>query len=439
MSYLALADADRVQEYVFGPSQLRYVRGASRLQTQAIERIESQFHSEVIFANGGLALAEFDTGPEAQRFCQASEEVFRTVTRSATISAAYVDQREDSFPTAWKRVRDAVERRKRQRNDLSVDGAHWLWSSCERCGLRPAQTLVPEAGNQVVSCCDACSSKWWKGEAGAHEVADFERLGQLGSPENYLALLYLDLDRMGEYLERNIANKEQCRTVSMAVDEALHGSVDCATMHVTRRGEELRVVKLLVGGDDAVVIMAADAAVPFLREFREEFVKPARWEGLEPPWFSAGIVYAHSHFPISEFMLVAKQCCREAKKLRGQHSASFRLITSSLAEEGDQADRHATACPYSLDVFLLFCDQILELKSKEAPRSKIHRLHEICQEDELPGTYEYLNLLLRLSPPVRSILRKRECVGPLLWQHLPGGRVTRGADLVELWEFVHDQ
>src|SRR5258708_4896371 len=128
-SYLALADADRGQDYVFGPPQLRYVRGGRRLEDDALEGNKRLFPGgEKIFANGGLALGEFAGDARAAEFCRGCEDVFRRLTKSASVSTAFVEQTEpgdEGFKEAWKRARDAVERKKRQQNELMRTGAHW--------------------------------------------------------------------------------------------------------------------------------------------------------------------------------------------------------------------------------------------------------------------------------------------------------------------------
>src|ERR1017187_7912135 len=157
-----MADADRVQEYVFSPPDLRYVRGASRLRRDAI--YELGLEAGVVYANGGVALAEFEDRGPAERFCKRAKELFRTKTVSATVTTAIAEYPEADFPGGWKRVRDQIESAKRQGNSVRSAGSHWLMKSCERCGEHPAQVAVAEHEHQRDVCAAGEGKETGRGE-----------------------------------------------------------------------------------------------------------------------------------------------------------------------------------------------------------------------------------------------------------------------------------
>jgi hypothetical protein len=453
MQYLAIADADRVQDYVFFPPQLRYVRGASRLQTNAIQKIRSAAGTQaILYANGGVVLARFDIKPDAERFCRLAQTTFQQETSTATVSTAIAEYHPADFPAGWSRVRDAVERAKRHRNGVKASSSHWLWVACQRCGSQPAENLVNEPENPNIAICQTCAHKF---KAGAeHQAAisgleppnDFEELAKLSLPEGYLALLYIDLDKLGRYLEDNVKSTEDCSKIAAAIDETLRHAVReagrraaaTAGPHQPSEGNRRKQpwLELLVGGDDCVLMLAAHLVPKFLEFFTSEFQFGS---GLpKRPFFSAGIVFAHHQLPIGDFAAAAKGLCRKAKLRQEDDSVAFQVVTSSLVDNPDDLKK-PTANPYSLPEFLSLIAGIASLKKINAPRSKIHRLYEIAwksRSNTLQGQLEYLNLLIGLPDAPRAVLL--ESIGWDLWQKREDQELrTSAADLVELWEFIN--
>ena len=455
--YLAIADADRVQDYVFTPSQLRYVRGGSELQKRAIEKIGAYAGACKVYANGGVALAEYDSEDRAKAFCERAREVFAEITGSATCTTAIAPY-EGDFKAGWKRVRDAVESAKRQSNAVEALGQHWLQATCERCGERGAEMSVQEHETSRIVC-RTCRLKLEAGSPAKlrnHKPPqDFEELAGLSTPSNYLALIYIDLDRLGRYFDEHIKEKEECQRISKAVDDAVRTSVERAGERICLRSGPHNpkdnkkptepYIELMAGGDDAIVMVAAHLAVPFLQYFREAFEDAALWTGLaQRPTFSVGLVLAHHHLPIWEFLRTAKALYVSAKQRKGAHSIAFQVVSSSIADvlggtedlDGSYAVGKPTGNPYLLDDFLMLGDDIAQLKGMEAPRSKMHGLYEAAWKTPLQGELEYLTLLLRLPTKARAVVRR--AIGPeLRYLRDDESGATKAADLVELWEFVH--
>jgi len=447
MKYLALADADRVQDYVFSPPQLRYIRGASYLQSKAIEEIRDAHPGAILFANGGVVLADFSSPQGAEEFCSRANAIFGVTTGSGTVSTACVKYDEAHFLQGWKRVRDAVESAKRQRANLHGPGTHSFWVSCERCGSEPAKDLVSEPEQPGLAVCSTCRRKYdahgrSRALSGFRHPEHFEELARLSSPSNYLALVYIDIDRLGKYLDRHVRTRDDCASLSEAIDNAVRNAVNEAGRRAAAGPGKHQTepdiqpfMTLLAGGDDAIVMLAAHLAVPFLRYFRQEFERPHYWEGRDIPFFSVGLVYANHHLPIGAFVEAARQRYRFAKTRKDFHSVAFSLVTSSLVDDPETTPK-PTNNPYDLDDFLLFGEAISRLKAMGAPRSKIHQLYEMAWKLPLPGEFEYLGLLLRLPQATRAEIRKT--IGHTLWTVDSSGLPrTRAADLVELWEFVH--
>lgn len=68
--HLAIADADRIHDYVFGPRALKLIRGASALQTElnktVLPGIAAAWQGKCISAAGGTVLAKFPGEEQAR-------------------------------------------------------------------------------------------------------------------------------------------------------------------------------------------------------------------------------------------------------------------------------------------------------------------------------------------------------------------------------------
>jgi hypothetical protein len=457
--YLAIADADRIHEYVFTPHELKLIRGGSAVQSQLntdeLVKLVPGPADNVISANGGTVLAKFGNRGLAEEFCCKAAETFRERTDIATVTTAYTEYPPGEFRQAWLKVRGLLELQKQTRSAPLANGGGPYWKSCEACGEHPAEK---RAQDRLI--CPACwihrenAERVEKDQRGYAFAGEFEQLGALADPENYLAVVYIDLDRLGEYLNKHIWTEEDCRILSKAIDGSVCDAADeaCAALPIPDSEEEyLLYVPLLQGGDDAIIAFAADAAIPFLeefgqwypRKFKEILDKERFSRTIDPPPFSAGVAIAHSHFPISEFVRIAEDLLVLAKRRKDENAVDFAVLTASMVEgtgRGPQSKRgdgyYRTRQPYSLAEFKGLCDNIRELKKAVVPSSQIKSLYRTTYEYWVQAEFEYLNLLSRLSEAHRALLL--QAVGQRLFELQNDGRwTTRAADLVELWEFVH--
>ncbi len=445
MEFLAIADADRVQEYVFVPSELKMIRGASRLHVNLIETLGAGIRppNRRISANGGVVLGAFATELEAAAFCRTAERKFADETASASVTTAYNAYPAGTFGKSRKRLLEQLEINKRSRASSAANCGNPLLVTCEKCGLREACT----GGRDGEVLCKSCSIKRSESDRnvfaqpGSTPAESFEKIGEASSPENYLAIVYIDIDKLGRYLDDYMksadASEEMCGKLSGCIDKAVRDSVMEAALPFAKSTLLTHEV-LLMGGDDAVIALPASGAVSFLLRFEEEFVKPERWGGFKIPIFSAAMVMAHSHFPISEFLRIAKRMLRSAKEVQKENSVYFSVI-SGPGEDSELAGGGLarTAKPYPIRAFEHLANGIQELKQGKVPTSKIKALYGLAWETPLQGDLEYLYLLTRLSDEHRGILLKPELLGHQLWSTGSNGRFTRACDIVELWEFVH--
>jgi hypothetical protein len=456
--WLVNADADRIQDHIFATQQLRLIRGASMLQRDLNRHLLPQearlLGGNVITSCGGTVLARFQSELSAGRFIDRAGNIFVGSTGSATITCVSVPYPEGAFEHALEASKQLLQRTKNGRAEPVFQGSRPFWAICSACGLYPAKSATNE-GELLCRTCEICSDRGQRQEDGVVLLApDFEWIGKQSSPENYVALLYLDLDRMGKWLPGAAGNSESryaklSESIENTVDKAIRNA--CGRLQPAQEDGKLYSIHeiLFIGGDDAALVVPADRAFEVLEAFREG-LKGFRSQYREvfpqkppPPSFSAGMVVAHSHFPIGDSMRIARDLVRSAKKIGQIDSIDYEILSESMtdrvlntrkkvAELGDA--RWRTQKPYSIDELLTLRSGIASLKT-HAPASKIKSLYPISYRGPIQAEMDYLSLLMRLDEKSKSEVRK--LVGLSLWKTAPDGRVRTGAaDLAELWDFV---
>ena len=243
-------------------------------------------------------------------------------------------------------------------------------------------------------------------------------------PANYSALVALDVDGLGNYFEQLPGERDEFRRASETVIDQMEGAVQAACRKVsdkTPKGEVAPFEILWLGGDDAVVVMQAQFALPFLDGVAANFSV----EGLT---FSAGIVWANRSFPIAQAVELAGELLDSAKEKGGGRVDSL-VVTEALARRISERPRERTRKPYCLAEYSVLGQTIAEWKKAAMPSTKVAELFRIAHEEPTQAEIDYLFLLSRLSRAHRDLMLKSI---PDFWED----KRTRAADLAELWDLV---
>jgi hypothetical protein len=448
--YLVMADADRVQEFVFAPHELRLIRGGSALQKnlnrKSLPALVGGMGQRAISKNGGTVLAAFPSMVEAETFCARARNRFRQETQIATISTAIAPYPANRFEQARSEALRRLEEKKQERAGVRFIGGGPLWAACSACGLYPAAGF--SAADRSMAYCEACrrreraSNRGLFLPEGVKAARDLESIGSAARPENYIAFLYIDLDRMGEWLPKHAGNdEEKFRKLSETAFQTVKKATTSACQGMVNDGMATHEI-FLIGGDDAALAMPADRCFAFLAKFRELYDEAEIEERLPP--FSVGMTIAHSHFPITEFRRISQELVRSAKAIKGEHSIDYEIVTTSMVERVTDTrtsiaaldGRFRTRKPYSLEEFGALEKTVRALK-KGAPASKVRSLYLIAHRELIQAELDYLRLLGQVDEKARVELLNT--VGQGLFQGDGTGKEsTRAADLAELWEFVRD-
>ena len=462
-TYMAVVDADRIQEYIFAPRQLKLIRGASAIQRDVnligtLELLRDPVYGagniecnaildssldqhpaqmwEVFYAGGGNVYALFRDGAAALRFTDAARALYRKNGASATGAVvAWVE----SFDRTLDYAQAELVARKTSCASPSQALSNPYFKTCEACGLASAACWKRNAvtGERLV--CPTCESRRAasNGLSLLKEIAphlippkDFDSIAEKSRPDGYLGMVYVDVDRLGRYFEeKKPLTAAKYRSESLRIRDAIKYSVFAGCRAASEACGESSTAPfevLLLGGDDAIVMLASQAVFPFLRRFREEF-----HTGIADLSFSAGVVWAHRQLPIAQYIHHAKKLLRNAKADGGAR-IDYLIVSESMVRErtGNGAETHR---PYSFESFEKLVETVGAWKKTGFPSSKAHQLYAMAFEERTQATLDFLYWTSRLELHHREQARLFFAEG--FWK-FEQRHATAGADLAELWDFV---
>jgi hypothetical protein len=378
---LLVADTDATQSYVFESSKLPEIRGASRQLYDLNQRIgrlvREQANSDLIYAGGGSLLALVPQNA-AEALAEQIETLFPTETGAATITAVArplpdpVPQAAFGQLASW--AFHCLSRRKESKTAPPFFEVLPHQTRCASCQKRPAQIdLLAQMPDWPQ--CQICYNKrthaqreaWFNrfDEAlkGNLELARAyyrdvknavapQTLSEIGqaSPrkKGYVAFLYLDGDGIGKKLKQ-ISDAPAYRRLSQALEEATTTAVYTAlARHLYPSqitGDELRrevgrgreagqpvtihpFEIITIGGDDVLLIVPANAAIPIATAIGQLFGQKMAEAGWPDMTMSAGVVMADDHTPMQILVDLAKQLLQEAKS-GGGGRLDFHVLKSA--------------------------------------------------------------------------------------------------------------
>ena len=457
-------DTDRIKDYVFATGRLKEIRGASAIldELNRKDMIDKsrQFGAETIYANGGSGMF---TVPEtsAEAFIQAVEKEYRLRTRTGSITSVVAqlpagftnqDNIQPYLQTLMYRLRAKKDENAAHQNLLT----HPFLRTCDSCGDAYASQSIRDPEPELI--CVSCEYKREKnreiqtdieavisGEAeedldyklwyrllgdlaregysmtGKDSPQDFNDLGEMSEPANYMGLIYADGDSMGKVFE-TLRNLDEVKKFSKVVDHAIYQSVHKAILTYLLPGEKCFPFDILMlGGDDLVMVTTADKAVEVSMKITETFSELTQ-KGLgERFTLSAGVAIAHASFPFSSLLNLAEQALKFSKKQavkrkrRGQEITegliNFIVVNNansldfdsyyeqvlSVKEEMSSPSTYLyrTLRPYTLTDLRYIIDTIQFLKKERFPRGKLKGLRDAIFQRRHQSILEGLMFLSR--------------------------------------------
>jgi GGDEF domain-containing protein len=281
-------------------------------------------------------------------------------------------------------------------------------------------------------------------------------------------------------LVKKIDTEARFRRFSKAVDEAVREAChEALWKHCQPVKDRIPADILLLGGDDLIVYLSADTAMPFAIEMARLFEEKTRLKltagdsdtffrdilGEKGLTLSIGIAYGQSHTPIAMMVDQAEELLKSAKQ-KGASLAeqdayvpscidfhptnrfnqvsvadSRRQHLSSQTSEGEKIRLYRG--PYTLEEAEALMEHAVRLKKSGIPNTRLHRLGEAPFLGKVSGTIETLTLYgrCRESTQKRAIgeaLDHFNCFWPVMpWEQAEGEISTILVDLVHVAELTH--
>jgi CRISPR-associated protein Cmr2 len=536
---LLVADVDRVQDYVFESVKLPEIRGGSELlENLNIEEIPRLFEArglpgECILAKGGGSLLALVPVAHADKLAQSIERLYPERTDAATITCdwrsitpqmivkGYPADAGAPFSSLVRWAGVWLRRRKEDKAPGPFFEAPPHAVRCRSCKQRSASTIYRYPDGEEWPICQVCHNKIaWSGrrEARRHWIKLFdenlsdeqrqayygkerrpvelaEDLATIGNAcctrQGYVGFVYLDADGAGEYMLHRETPKAYCDAAEHLTKAALRATVHALASNlkpVKIEGEDEDKWRhpfeiITVGGDDVILIVPADVALPIAVQISEEFhaqmAQLAEQRGQPEACsltMSGGVVIADDHNPVRVLLQISKELLRNAKGARQylpegtvQGMIDFHILLSQdmlaekvkkvrrqfpytlseIDEHGQKRHLRLLGRPYTTRQMAALWEGLQDLAGTRFPRSQMHRLGENLLTGRRPSTLFYAYQKARgetrlayqaLDELIRAVRQLDDTADPEPWFKLPGNPCFTFAtalwDIVELYDFV---
>lgn len=529
-------DTDRVKDYIFATADLKKVRGASTLleslnQEETPEVIKSCCHAagydipgERIVTGGGTAMAVVPTKELAQRVKEAVQRLYQKRTATCSITGTWVEVHEADLKTEFGNHVSHLSAQLRSAKDSKGHEMAFPLTSytrpCDACGRHPGSRPYPYEQGRVL--CLSCWNKHERNESGTNrfrrqlqDVArethryshwldiwspedphqgfpkDLGDIGRTSHPPNYVGFILADGNGIGSLLGK-MKGYRAYRDFASGLDKLMR-QVTCNALLSVPGGPPGRIAPfeiLLMGGDDLMIVVAADAALKVALRIVEDFEKGANELAHSPEVglpqeehlsLSAGVVIAHDHFPIKAMHDLASDLLQRAKLKTSQVEAALKgqapgpgkpdsehrgavdfMVVSEASTAGlDFVRSHVlteasfevppagedrfvlTERPYTARELQRLLDFVREFKQSDFPSRSLHALYEALFHSKVQAQLTALTVLTRAKDEHQELLKRffeesRIGLDSLPWRKVrPQQYSTPLGDLTEVYPFAY--
>ena len=425
-SWLVCFDTDRIKEYVFHTGRLKSIRGGSALlRSLDVERkkqLEERFGDDsVVYCAGGSGAVLVDTEDEAKALIAEIERDFRNETITGSTTGIALPPPAPDIADFGKRMAQASEclgAAKAAKAELGSLPLEPYLRPCGECGQYAATTRTSDAPSTPH--CDVCEKRreWgaeereasfkefvefaakrapshtWKT---AKNPSDLDEIGGLSSPPHYIGLISLDGNQMGKCLHA-LGDVEHYKSFSRHLQDFTNHQIFSALTHcgVPRPSEQdgkshsdttLPFEIVLIGGDDVVLITAADIAMDIALTIATGFEGNSVLDVPEPlglrdkVTMAGGVVLAHADFPLLAMHNLAEQAQKEAKKAcaaGGYKTGAIDFLVVSGGADNLETSREKLPHrrPYELTDLKQLLDYGRKFKANNFPTSQLQQMYQ---------------------------------------------------------------
>jgi len=367
-SFLIVMGVPSIKSFVFGTDKLKEIRGASALLDQmnrSDTKTELEKHLE-----GAYVKCVFAAGGAAHFIIQAPEDKIDSAMKK--LEGYFATETGGGLRLIWgksrllkddyyRSLKIANFESEKMRYDMPAEPCSSIHTGfireCDSCSGMATPVDLPKDGERIL--CDSCRKKTdFNFNAKSLEWERFSKflriqgvvatrpdnLQEIGdqciSRKGYTALVYADGNAMGHII-REIKTADQFEFFSSIVDHAIRSACHESLYEVffenqQQQSDIIPADILLLGGDDLVVYLSADAALPFAVSVAERFTDITKKKFADNAFFSnllgeggmtisLGIAYGKSKTPIFNLLNQAEELLKSAKQ-----SGSFDKQASGL-------------------------------------------------------------------------------------------------------------
>jgi len=384
--YLYGASIQGIQEFIFETNKLKEVIGASEL-VKRIEKMADCKNCEVLLNAAGNIKILFNDVDSAKELFKTLPKKISQSAYGITVSQAIVKIKGD-YPDEYEFLE--LEKRlktKRNRPHIPLDYKLSIIKTAPKTAKSAyakdkEDKFIDKASKQKRNAAKSVESKY----------NDFEKLA---NSKNKIAVIHADGNGLGGIVPK-IAKDKLLKEFSQKLDNATKNAYKKASEGI----EKIR--KVILGGDDLSVVMDADYALKFTRDFlqyfekeTEEFLSKGEFKklGIKKLTACAGISISNIKYPVYYSYALAEELTSYAKKISKSkdiknppsslmfhniQSGNFRDFEEIKQRElsvRDEEGKEVDFCfaPYYLnetpkiDDFIYICELFMQ---KDSPKAK---------------------------------------------------------------------
>jgi hypothetical protein len=312
--FLYGASVQGIQEFVFQTNKLKEIVGASEIVKTIEGEIEKYHPLEILVNAAGNVKAIFDED-HIQKIVLEFTKTIMQKAYGITLSQAVVKFNGD-YPTQDE-INELEKRLKIQRNIPTLD----LDLSLNIFDLAPS-TAKPAVKIEKKVFIDKAIQQ--KRDANTQNE-EYNDISKLSNSNNKIAIIHADGNGLGK-LVPTLGKK--LSAFSKNLDKASHKAYEDAKI------DEMKIRKVILGGDDLTIICDADYALEFTKNYLKHFEEQSEKITGHRLTACAGIAYCNKKYPFHYAVSLAEELCAKAKNDSNRKSSCllFHNIQSSNVE-----------------------------------------------------------------------------------------------------------
>jgi len=441
--YLLVAEADKIQDFLFRASRLSEIVGGSQLLTRFCREIvrylltEQEQKTCLLVHDGGKFIFTFNNQQRALEVGHQLAEAYHRATDGSITITPPIPYNNRPFQTVYAEADEQLRKAKRTPYPSTITAPHLPYIAiCASCGTGLALThkkLNPKDTTEKANyLCRACQTKLMERQTNIQtikddyflwpfvkKIADIDPLeftwttrpkhvSEYDPQRRYVAYLQADGNDMGQIFSQ--CSEQQIKVLSNQMLSTLRSCLVEVTKILKKQNEieayKVPVLPLIMGGDDLFALIPAPWALSFAYEFSQQYhtqitnllQEKNLYDPAKPPTVAISIVICKETYPHTLAHEAGKQLLDEAKqvgKSKGIVSTvSFSLIVGVKTTSMNESHKvHPTLRPYLIqandqtplpDNIGLSLHRLIDLRFElqSLPKRRLHQLREYF--DQIP-------------------------------------------------------